>query len=81
MAVHIDGRLLGYMDRLEDHLKVGDQVTADLAPNAAADGGSNGLQVSCYIHGSPCRYVARAVFKARQAAYRRGILLVKSNIG
>ncbi len=60
MSVHIDGLLLGFMDRLEDHLKVGDFVTADLAVNAAADGSGH------YIHGMPGRYVARAVFKGQQ---------------
>jgi hypothetical protein len=59
MSVHIEGRLLGFIDRLEDHLKIGDQVTVDLAVNAADASGHP------YIQGSPGRYVARAVFKER----------------
>ena len=57
MSVHIEGRLLGFIDRLEDCLKIGDQVTVDLAVNAADASGHP------YIQGSPGRYVARAVFK------------------
>ena len=63
MSVHIDGLLLGYMDQLEDQLKVGDQVTADLAANAAVE--TSGGPGQFYVHGTPGRYVARAVFKER----------------
>jgi hypothetical protein len=61
MAVHIDGRLLGYTDRLEEKLKVGDTVTADLAVNSSGGG-------QPYMHGTPGRLVARAVFKGKSIA-------------
>ncbi|XP_023321159.1 uncharacterized protein LOC111695918 [Eurytemora carolleeae] len=56
MVVFIQGKRLGFIDRIDQNLKIGEQVTCDVAWNQHEDG-------SYYISGAPGGYAAVSVYK------------------